>query len=143
MKKALIAAVVTVAGGAILWAGPQLGPFSASPEHPAINYDGAPTTEAVGALNRKLSAGATRLSRDSSSGYLHSVLQALNIPVDSQIMVFSKTGLQGPLTNPHNPRALFFNDSVILGYVRGAPVLELIAHDARQGAIFYLSLIHI
>ena len=52
-------------------------------------------------------------------------------------MVFSKTGLQGRLTSPSNPRALFFNDRVVVGYVRGAPVLELIAHDARQGAIFY------
>ena len=65
------------------------------------------------------------------------MLQALSIPVDSQLLVFSKTGLQGALTSPSNPRALFFNDRVVLGYVRGAPLLELIAHDARQGAIFY------
>jgi hypothetical protein len=133
----LVATVVTVSGGAILCAGPQVGPFSAFPEHPAINYPNTPTNEAVATLNLRLSSGATRLSHDQSSGYLHAVLQALNIPVDSQVMVFSKTGLQGPLTSPYNPRALFFDDRVVLGYVRGAPVLELIAHDARQGAIFY------
>jgi hypothetical protein len=135
----VVATVVTLAGGAILAAGPQLGdhPFSGSPEHPAISYATMPTNEAVGKLNLKLRSAATRLSHDRSSGYLQAVLEALSVPVDSQVMVFSKTGLQGRLTSPSNPRALFFNDSVVLGYVRGAPVLELIAHDARQGAIFY------
>ncbi len=135
----VLAAVVTLAAGTILAAGHQLDgrPFSGSPEHPAISYARTPTTEAVGKLNLKLSTAATRLSQDGSSGYLQSALQALSIPVDSQVMVFSKTGLQGRLTSPANPRALFFNDSVVLGYVRGAPLLELIAHDARQGAIFY------
>ena len=135
----LVATVATVAGGAILAAGRQVGdrPFSGSPEHPAISYAGTPANDAAGKLNLKLTSGAIRLSHDSSSGYLQSVLTALSIPVDSQVMVFSKTGLQGALTSPANPRALFFNDSVVLGYVRGAPLLELIAQDARQGAIFY------
>jgi hypothetical protein len=134
-----VVTLVTLAGGAILAAGHQVGdrPFSGSPEHPAINYASTPTNEAVDKLNLKLGSASTRLSRDKSSGYLQSVLQALSVPVDSQVMVFSKTGLQGALTSPYNPRALFFNDTVVVGYVRGAPLLELIAHDARQGAIFY------
>jgi hypothetical protein len=36
-----------------------------------------------------------------------------------------------------NPRALFFNDTVAVGWVRGAPVLEIAALDPRQGVIFY------
>lgn len=135
----LAATVVAVAAGATLGTARQVGdrPFSGSPEHPAIGYASASTTEAVGKLNLQLASAATRLSHDGGSGYLPSVLQALSIPVDSQVMVFSKTGVQGRLTSPSNPRALYFNDRVVVGYVRRAPVLELIAHDARQGAIFY------
>jgi hypothetical protein len=134
-----IGLTVAVAGCTVLTAGGQLEerPFSGSPDHPGINYAGTLTTDAVAALNHKLAAGQTRLAFDSGSGYLQSALEALGIPVDSQVMVFSKTGVQGARTSPGNPRALFFNDRVVLGYIRGAPLLELIAQDPRQGVIFY------
>lgn len=135
----LIGLVIAITGGSRPGAERQADdrPFSGSPEHPAISYASTATTDVVARLNLKLASATTRLSRDGASGYLLTALQALRIPVDSQVMVFSKTGLQGALTSPTNPRALFFNDTVVLGYVRGAPVLELIAHDPRQGAIFY------
>jgi hypothetical protein len=53
------------------------------------------------------------------------------------MLVFSKTGVQQGLTSPTNPRALFFNEAVFVGYVRGAPFLELAVLDPRQGVIFY------
>src|SRR5439155_24646958 len=40
-------------------------------------------------------------------------------------------------TSPHTPRALFYDDSVVVGYVPGAPALEIAAHDAQQGVVFY------
>ena len=58
------------------------------------------------------------------------------MPVESQILLFSKTGIQHPFTNPENPRALYFNDRVIVGYIPGAPMLETASHDPRQGVIF-------
>ena len=53
------------------------------------------------------------------------------------MLVFSKTSFQAPRINPKNPRAIFFNDTVSVGWVRGGPVLEVIAQDPKQGAIFY------
>ena len=38
---------------------------------------------------------------------------------------------------PSNPRALYFNDTVSVGWVRGGEVLEFAAQDPRQGTIFY------
>src|SRR3954463_4708367 len=107
-------------------------PFSASPDHSAIEYASRSSTDAVARLNLDLANAPGQLSHQAGSGYLQSVLSALQLPVDSQLMVFSKTGLQRAWTNPDNPRALFFNDHVVLGYVRGAPMLELIAQDSRQ-----------
>ena len=37
---------------------------------------------------------------------------------------------------PENPRALYFNDRVVVGYIPGAPVIELASHDPSQGVIF-------
>ena len=57
--------------------------------------------------------------------------------IDSQVLVFSKTSFQAPRINPTNPRAIFFNDAVSVGWVRGGPVLEFVAQDPKQGSIFY------
>jgi hypothetical protein len=65
------------------------------------------------------------------------VLDALRVPADSQMLVMSKTGVQGLYTGPSNPRAIFFNDAVTVGYIRGAPLLELAVEDPRQGVLFY------
>jgi hypothetical protein len=106
-------------------------------EHPAIQYASRPTTDRVARLNRTLAAGGHSLQRDSQTGYLRPVLDALGIPLESQLLVFSKTGVQRAYTNPHNPRAIFFDESVAVGYVPGAPALELAAHDPQQGVVFY------
>jgi hypothetical protein len=106
-------------------------------EHAAIRYSSAPVQDSVAGLNEKLASGAASLSFDSSFGYLKSVLHALSIPIESQLMVFSKTSLQSILISPDNPRAIFFNDSVSVAWVRGSPLLELAAHDPTQGMIFY------
>src|SRR4029078_10708989 len=74
---------------------------------------------------------------DARGGYLQSALQALEIPVESQMLVYSATSLQARLINPNNPRALFFNARVVLGYVRNGEILEVAAQDAREGIFFY------
>jgi hypothetical protein len=128
---------VLIASGA--YRADQLGErgFSGSIEHPAIDYAGRPSHDAVAALAHEIDGERVRPTFDAKSGYLRSILDALHVPVESQMLVFSKTGVQRDLTNPQNPRALFFNDSVAVGYVRGAPLLELAAHDPEQGVVFY------
>jgi len=106
-------------------------------EHPAIDYVARPSTDRVASLNRELMAGQRALVRDDRMGYLRSVLDALDVPVESQILVFSKTGVQRDRTGPSNPRALYFNDRVIVGYIAGASLLEIAAQDAQQGIQFY------
>jgi hypothetical protein len=66
-----------------------------------------------------------------------SVLDALGVPVESQLLVFSKTGVQRAYTSPHNPRALFYNEAVVVGYVPGAPLIEIASVDPQQATIFY------
>jgi hypothetical protein len=116
----------------------RAGMFRGSSEDPAIEYS---TTTALNNVvvdvNRKLSDGTIRLRFEGRSGFLQSALEALGIPIDSQLLVFSRFSLQRKLINEQNPRALFFNDRVALGWVRGGDVLEVAAHDASAGVVFY------
>lgn len=89
-------------------------------------------------LTRQLESG--EVSLDSSGGelgYLRGLLEALKIPVSSQLLVFSTTSLQLRFISPRNPRAIYFNDNVAVGYIPGGKV-EIISIDPKLGAIFYI-----
>jgi hypothetical protein len=113
------------------------GAFDAQLEHPAIGYATRPVNDPVSKLNRKLQEGGAQLQFEGVAGYLRSVLAALDVPIESQLVVFSKTSLQARLINPRNPRTIFFNDSVAVAWVRGEPFVEVAAEDPQQGVIFY------
>ena len=80
---------------------------------------------AVARLQERLAARETGLDYDDRSGYLPSLLKALDVPVSSQVLVFSKTSFQAARIHPANPRAIYFNDSVAIGHVPGSDLLEL------------------
>ncbi len=105
-------------------------------DHPAIRYASAPAQDPVTLLQQQISAGSVRLSADGPSGYLRSLLDALNVPVSSQIMVFSKGSVQSGIINAQNPRAIFFNDEVAVAWVRGG-YIEIASQDPQQGVVFY------
>jgi hypothetical protein len=107
-------------------------------DHPAIQYTDRTLHDPVSQLSLKIQRGEVHLRFDGPQGYLRSVLDALNVPIESQMVVFSKTSFQAERINPGNPRSLFFNDSVAVGWVRGGPVIELAAEDPKQGMIFYI-----
>jgi len=112
---------------------PQQSPYEGSP----INYSKSTPTDAVAALQGRLSSGKTRLSSAGSQGYLKSVLKELDIPVSSQGLVFSKTSFQRQWINPRSPRAIYFNDDLYLGWVPGGEVLEFASQDPQLGTVFY------
>ncbi|MEO8100754.1 MAG: hypothetical protein ABI811_23855 [Acidobacteriota bacterium] len=103
--------------------------------HPAIRYFG-PARDPIAKLNQRLIAGTARLTWAERGGFLQSVLDALAIPVESQMMVFSKTSLQLDLIEPRNPRSVFFNDSVSVAWMYGG-FIEVAAQDPVQGIVFY------
>src|SRR5262245_61693977 len=111
--------------------------FVESRDHSAISYSSGPTSDPVSTFDAKLASGSASLKHDESTGYLRSVLEALGVPIESQMMVFSQTSFQASQIRMQNPRALYFTDSVAVGYVRGATLLEVAAQDPRQGVVFY------
>jgi hypothetical protein len=106
------------------------------PSHPAIDYPGE-SNDQVAQLNRKLQGGEVRLEFEERTGYLRSLLAALDIPIDSQIALFSGSSLQARIINARNPRTIFFNDSTAVGWMSGG-LIEVASLDPRQGAMFYL-----
>lgn len=103
-----------------------------------IGYSESVPRDAVSRLTRQLeenSAPAPAFER--RYGYLPAVLRLLGVPVSSQMLVFSKTSLQRGFIRPDNARALYFSDDVYVGFVPGAPVLEVATVDPQLGAIFY------
>jgi len=106
-------------------------------DHPAIQYHAREAHDPVAELNKKLSSGSVSFAFDPVRGYLPSALDGLKIAIDSQIAVFSKTSVQAGIISPKNPRTIFFNDAVAVGWMRGG-FIELAAQDPQQGIIFYL-----
>ncbi len=117
--------------------GQRGGAFRASRDHPAILYKDGAVDNTVADLDRRLADGSAALVFEGPGGYLRSALDALGIPVESQVLVFSPTSFQEEHIDFDNPRAIFFTDDVALGWVRGADVLEIAAQDRRQGTLFY------
>lgn len=102
-----------------------------------IDYFSSEIDDAVSALNAKLQAGRLNLNFDSGQGYLKHVLKLLNVPVESQLLVYSKTARAPHLVGPQSPRAVYFNDEVSVAWIPEAEELELTALDAAKGANFY------
>lgn len=106
-------------------------------DDPAINYEDAPVDDPIARLEKRLESGQAKLEYSDEYGYLPSVLKNLDIHIDSQLLVFSKTSFQQPKIAPWSPRALYFNDNVAVGSVQHGDVLEFAALDPKQGVNFY------
>jgi hypothetical protein len=139
MKTSRFLLTVLLASAASAFLAAQNGPLSTTftnwMDHPAIAYRSTPAGDPVSELNQALQSGRIQLTADGPSGYLTSVLKALNVPVESQIVVFARDSVQLARITMNNPRALFFNDSVAVGWVRGG-FIELASQDPRNGVIF-------
>ena len=112
------------------------------PAYPAFDeemrsYKATEPTGAIASLHQQMESGAVRLTRDSTHGYLASLLRELNVPASSQLLVASKTSPNKALISPKNPRALYFNDQVSVAYVPSAELIEVAAADPRLGVVFY------
>jgi hypothetical protein len=125
---------LTMSTGAVVGVLAQL-PMNA--EHEAIAYSTTTPTDPVAALDARIQSGSATLAFDEQRGYLPAVLAALDIPVSSQGLVFSKTSLQLDRIAPWAPRAIYFNDNVYVGWVQGGAILELASVDPKLGTIFY------
>ncbi|EMI24285.1 hypothetical protein [Rhodopirellula europaea] len=132
--KRLVAMVLTLG-----WAG--LSAVSAQGlmdiEEPPFSYSDTVEDNRVSRLIAKIQSKEVRLDYSKPRGHLESLLQALDIPVSSQTLVFSKTSMQVQHISRSNPRAIYFNDDTYVGWVRGSSLVEVSTADSKLGAAFY------
>jgi hypothetical protein len=103
-------------------------------DHSSIGYFDALSNDPAA----RLASGNVHLDyRSDGTGYLASLLDYFGINRDSQGLVFSKSSAQAAKISPRNPRAIYFNDEVAVGYVRGSAAMEVAAIDPVRGPIFY------
>lgn len=106
-------------------------------EEEVIRYSEQTPHDPIAQLQEKIAKGEVKLRWDDQFGYLPGLLEELKVPTSSQMLVFSKTSLQRRLITPKNPRALYFNDDIYIGYIPDAPVLEISSVDPKLGGVFY------
>jgi hypothetical protein len=102
-----------------------------------INYSKAKADNAVTRLQERINSGKAKLTFEDDRGYAKSLLKELNVPVSSQVLVFSKTSLQRDRICPKTPRAIYFNDDVYVGFCLRGDVMEMSAVDPQLGTVFY------
>ena len=133
-----IAFAAALLGGVSLLADDFQGATHMVPfDEEAIAYGKVNPTGSVARLQERINTGQAKLVYDKQFGYLPSLLEALKVPRSSQMLVFSKTSFQRERISPRTPRALFFNDDVYVGFIPGAPMIEVSVADPNLGGVFY------
>jgi hypothetical protein len=122
----------------MLMVGQVQAQFRYDTEYPVIGYGKIMPDNAFTDVLERINSGDLVLEyNENGSGYLDSLLAALDINPASQVMVFSKTSLKQRFITPENPRSLFFNDEVYVGFVPGSSTLEIGAMDPALGPVFF------
>jgi len=103
-------------------------------EQPPLNYSATKPRDGVAELETRMAAA--RPSTGGDKAILSQLLKELRIPLESQVLVFSKTSFQRQIINPARPRALYFSETSYVGWVPGG-LIELATIDPQLGPIFY------
>ncbi len=102
-----------------------------------ILYSQSTPDNRISRLQQRLDQGDLTLTYEGDKSYLPALLKALDVPIESQMLVFSRTSLQMRRISPRTPRAIYFNDDVYVGFCQSGEVLEISAVDAQLGTVFY------
>jgi hypothetical protein len=88
-------------------------------------------------LFRQIKAGLKVPDTSSGRAYALWLMRELNVPLESQMLVFSKTGLQRKVVSPETPRAMFFNDQTAITWIQDG-MIEIESFDPLRGPVFYI-----
>jgi len=107
-------------------------------EEPPHNYWTARAADPATELHRKLERQEVTLAADADpKTFLRAYLDALQVPVSSQVLVFSKSSLQRTVVHGRNPRAMYFNEDTYIGWMPGG-LIEVTGIDPVLGGVFYI-----
>jgi hypothetical protein len=131
---ALHSGLVRALSAALICGAAGFGPSEAAAQERAGRGRNS-SRHVVAELQERLDAGEAKLERG-EQGYLRSLLRELGVPESSQMLVYSKTSLQRDHITPQTPRAIYFGDDVMIGYIPDAPMIEIAAAEGSGTAFF-------
>lgn len=105
-------------------------------EAPHLYWKTAPQ-DAFSKLLERLRSGDFVLQGRDEKTQLTSLLRALDVSESSQLLAYSATSLQSGLILPSNPRAIYFNEEIYVGFVPNGK-FEVASIDPALGPVFYL-----
>ncbi len=101
-----------------------------------IRYSETSANDPAAELVARIESGELKLDTSSDRAFLKDVLRELGVPIESQVLVYSKTSAQNERITPARPRAVYFSDDCYIGWVQNG-MIEIIATDPTLGPIFY------
>ena len=104
-------------------------------ENEPISYSKTAPEDAVTRLQQRLAEADIKLPGDEKE-ILRLLLVELDVPISSQLLVFSRTSLQRDRISPQTPRAIYYSDTCYVGWVPGG-LIEITAIDPQLGPTFY------
>jgi hypothetical protein len=90
----------------------------------------------VALLLKRMAAGEVVLERVKDNDILRTMLRELKVPVESQVLVFSRTSLQAGRHPAHAPARCFSRTPCTWAGLPGA-LIEVAAIDPELGPVFY------
>jgi hypothetical protein len=105
-------------------------------EKPPHDYWKRPLSDPFTVWMGKVAKGEAQVPAGSEIEVVRALLKTFEIPVSSQMIVFSATSRQA-IISPYRPRALYFSDEMYMGYVPGGRI-EVASLDPEAGPVFHI-----
>ncbi len=106
---------------------------------PPVRYSATQPSDRIARLKADLESGAIALDPTlPPKQFVAKLLETLEVPAASQVLVFSKSSLQVSHIDPRQPRAIYFSDDLYFGWSYGSDQFEIISTDPKLGCVFYL-----
>ena len=106
-------------------------------EDAPFHYSDSVPRDPLARLVKQMESGEIAMDTSDDKAFLKDLLRKLNVPIASQVMVYSKTSFQNSRILPSRPRALYFSEDYYIGWVQGGDI-EVISIDPNLGPIFYV-----
>lgn len=120
----------------LCWTQTGLSQFYNDYELEPHGYFSKEAKDPVTLLMKRVQQGEVQIKEPNGKPLVERLLRELGLDRDTQVLVFSRTSLQRREVSYSNPRALYFNESVYLGWMPDGRI-EIASFDPELGPIFY------
>ncbi len=115
----------------------DLAAFDPAYENAPVHYSDTSESTSLTRYFAKVESGEETLPKNGDRAVLEHLLKVLEVPIESQVLVYSKTSAQNSRISPETPRAIYHSDNAYVGWVQGGNI-EVATFDSKLGVVFHL-----